>query len=130
MSKILIVDDNPNACTLLRDFLEEINHNVIVSYEEIDALKKIENLKPDIVILDLIMDGIGGMEILKQVRQVDKKVGIIMISGLTNESICAEALEKGADMYITKPVDYNHLATNILPHLIETRKLLTRKKQN
>ncbi len=123
MSKILIVDDNPNACTLLRDFLEEINHNVFVSYDEIDALKKIENLKPDIVILDLIMDGIGGMEVLKQVRQVDKKVGIVMISGLTNESICTEALEKGADMYITKPVDYNHLATNILPHLIKTKGL-------
>jgi DNA-binding response OmpR family regulator len=44
-----------------------------------------------------------------------------MISGLTNEAICAEALEKGADMYITKPVDFYHLTTNILPHLIRTK---------
>jgi DNA-binding response OmpR family regulator len=86
-------------------------------------LKKIVDFKPDIIILDLIMSGIGGMEVLKQVRVFDKDVGIIMISAITNESICEEALEAGADMYITKPVDYDHLATNILPHLIETKGL-------
>jgi two-component system alkaline phosphatase synthesis response regulator PhoP len=123
MSKILIVDDSPNTCTLLKSFLEEINHTVFVSYDEIDALKKIENLKPDIIILDLVMGEIGGMEVLKQVRQFDKKAGIIMISGLTNESTCTESLETGADMYITKPVDYYHLATNILPHLIKIKEL-------
>jgi DNA-binding response OmpR family regulator len=41
----------------------------------------------------------------------------------TNESICREALETGADMYITKPVDFYHLTTNILPHFIKTKRL-------
>jgi DNA-binding response OmpR family regulator len=95
-----------------------MNHNAFISNEENDALEKIVNLKPDIIILDLI---IGGMEVLKQVRGFDKNVGIIMISGFTNESICTEALDAGADMYITKPVDFHHLTTNILPHLIKTK---------
>ena len=118
MSKISIVDDSPSTCTRLKSFLEEINYNIFVSYDETDAFKKIVDLKPDIIILDLVMNGIGGMEVLKQVRTFNKEVGIIMISGLANESICTEALEKGADMYITKPIDFYHLVTNILPHLI------------
>jgi DNA-binding response OmpR family regulator len=63
------------------------------------------------------------MKVLKQVREFDKNLGIIMISASTNESICKEALEAGADMYITKPVDYYHLATNTLPQLIKTKEL-------
>ncbi len=124
MSTILIVNDSRSTCTLLKIFLEEMNHNVLVSYDEEDAIKEIMFFKePDIIILDLVMDGMGGMEVLKKVRTFNKRVGIIMISGLTNESICADALEKGADMYITKPVDYYHLTTNILPHLIKTKGL-------
>ncbi len=123
MSTILIVDDSQKTCTLLKSFLEETNHNVLVSSEEIDVLKKAMYLeKPDIIILDLIMDGIGGMEALKK-KTFNKRFGIIMISGLANEAICAEALEKGADMYISKPVDYYHLTTNILPYLIKTKEL-------
>ena len=123
MSKILIVDDDPKICTQIENFLEEMDHRVLVSYGENEALNKIKSLKPDIMILDLIMGGLGGMEVLKQVRQFDKKVGIIMMSALTNELICTEALEAGADMYITKPIDYYHLATNILPHLEKTMQL-------
>jgi DNA-binding response OmpR family regulator len=123
MCNVLIVDDSTSTCTLLKDFLEEINHNVLISNEENEALRKKIDLKPGIIILDLIMDGIGGIEVLKQVRTFNKEVGIIMISTDTNETICMEALETGADMYITKPVDFNHLATNILPHLIKTKGL-------
>ncbi len=124
MSNILIVDDSLSACILLKNFLEEMNHNVFISNEENDALKKIIFFKePDIIILDLVMDGMGGMEVLKKVRTFNKRVGIIMMSGLTNKSICADALEKGADMYITKPIDYYHLTTNILPLLIKTKEL-------
>ncbi len=64
----------------------------------------------------------GGMEVLKQAREFDRNVGIIMISVSTNESICKETLEAGAGMYITKPVDFYHLTTNILPHVSKTKK--------
>ncbi|MDP6923268.1 MAG: response regulator [Candidatus Scalindua sp.] len=71
MSNILIVDDSRNTCTLLKSFLEEMNHNVLVSYNENDALKKIMYLKkPDIIILDIVMNGIGGMELLKKNKDI------------------------------------------------------------
>ena len=56
-------------------------------------------------------------------RAFNKRVGIIMISASTNESTCTEVLEDGADMYITKPVDFHYLTTNILPHLMKTKDL-------
>ncbi|KHE93716.1 MAG: response regulator [Candidatus Scalindua rubra] len=122
MSKILIVDDNVNACFLLKSFLEEMDHNVIMSYCGSDALEKVKNLKPDIMLLDIIMEGMGGMEVLRRVRLFDKNIGIIMVSGLIDEAFCEESLENGADEYITKPFDYKHLNECILVDLIMRNK--------
>ena len=122
MSKILIVDDDDNACTLLRSFLEEMDHDVIVSHNGTDALEKVSSQKPDIMLLDLVMRGIDGMEVLRRVRLFDKRIGIIMVSAVMNEQICQEALEKGADEFITKPVDYDHLNECILVDLTMRKK--------
>tara|TARA_B100001964_G_scaffold242499_1_gene317539 strand:- start:543 stop:746 length:204 start_codon:yes stop_codon:yes gene_type:complete len=65
MSKILIVDDNENACFLLKSFLDEISYDVIVSHCGIDAVEKVKQMKSDIMLIDLIMDGINGMEVLR-----------------------------------------------------------------
>ena len=118
MSKILIVDDNANLSGLLKSFLEEKNYNVIVSHSGMDALEKVKNLKPDILLLDMIMDGMGGIEVLKRVRMFDKNIAIIMVTALLGKATCEEALKNGADRYITKPVDYFHLNKCIL---FETR---------
>ena len=118
MSKILIVDDNVDACFLLKSFLEEMEHDIITSHSGEDALEKVKSLKPDIMLLDIIMKGINGMEILRRVRLFDKRIGIIMVSAVMDEGICKETLEKGADEYITKPIDLEHLNECILVDLI------------
>ena len=86
MSKILIVDDNANVCYLLKSYLEEMDYEVIVSQSGMDALEKVKELKPDIMILDVIMEEISGMEVLRRVRLFDKSIGIIMISALIDEA--------------------------------------------
>ena len=122
MSKILIVDDNENACFLLKSFLDELGYDVSVSHSGIDAVRKVKQLKPDIMLLDLIMDGINGMEVLRRVRLFNNSIGIIMVTAVTDERIGKEALEKGADEYITKPIDYDHLRECILVDLIMRKK--------
>lgn len=126
MSKILIVDDNPNACHLLKSFLEEMGHDVTVSHNGADALEKVKNLKPDIMLLDIIMEGIYGIEVLKRVRLFDKNIGIIMVSAMMDEGVYKEALEIGANEYITKPIDFKHLNECILVDLIMRRKEISR----
>jgi len=105
MSKILIVDDNVDACLLLMSYLEEMDHDIIISHSGADALEKVINLKPDVMLLDIIMEGIGGIEVLRRVRLFDKSIGNMMVSALIDEATCKEAMENGADEYLTKPID-------------------------
>ena len=122
MSKILIVDDDKNACFLLKTFLDELGYDVSVSHSGMDAVEKVKQIKPDIMLLDLIMDGINGMEVLRRVRLFNNSIGIIMVTAVMDEGIGKEALEKGADEYITKPIDYDHLSECILVDLIMKKK--------
>jgi len=122
MGKILIVDDNDNACYMLKSYLEEMGHDVTDSQSGADALEKVKSLKPDIMLLDIIMEGMDGMEILRRVKLSNKNIGIIMVSGVSDEKICNEALDKGADEYITKPIDFKHLNECILVDLIMRNK--------
>jgi len=99
MSKILIVDDNVDACLLLMSYLEEMDHDIIISHSGADALEKVISLKPDVMLLDIIMEGIGGIEVLRRVRLFDKSIGNMMVSALIDEATCKEAMENGADEY-------------------------------
>ncbi|MDP6923333.1 MAG: response regulator [Candidatus Scalindua sp.] len=122
MCKILIVDDNVNACYLLKSYLDKMKHNVTVALTEIDALEKVKRLKPDIMLLDIIMGEIGGMEVLRRVRLFDKNIGIIMVSALMDEPFRKKTLESGADEFITKPFDFKHLSERIIVDLMNKRK--------
>lgn len=122
MSKILVVDDEIKACELVRRFLETKGYGVITSNSGEDALEKVKNEKPDVILLDIRMPGIGGIEILKRIREFDKDVGVIMVTAVKEEETGKEALKLGADEYITKPIDFNYLETSVLVDLIMRKK--------
>jgi CheY-like chemotaxis protein len=65
MSKILVVDDEVKACTLLKRFLETKKHDVITSYSGEDALEKVKSEKPDLILLDIRMPGLDGLEVVR-----------------------------------------------------------------
>ncbi len=118
MSKILIVDDEVKASELLKRFLEAKGYDVITANSGEDAIEKVKNEKPNAMLLDIKMPGMGGVEALKQIREFDKDVGIIMVTAVKDEEIGKEALRSGADEYITKPIDFDHLETSILVDLV------------
>ncbi len=117
MSKILVVDDEVRACNAIKKFMEAKGYDAIVSHNGEDALEKVKNEKPDLILLDIRMPGMDGMEVLKRVREFDKDIGIIMVTAVKDEEIGKEALKSGADEYVTKPIDLNHLETTILVDL-------------
>ena len=115
--RALIVDDNKRIVSLLKDALS-IEEGVAVVGTAADgeeALKKIHLLKPDVVLLDLIMpkiDGLGVMERLKGLEQQEKPK-VIVVSAVNQESVTEHAFELGASYYILKPFDTRVLVSRV-----------------
>ena len=118
MSKILVVDDEVKASELLKRFLEAKGYEVITSSSGEDAIEKVRNEKPNAILLDIKMPGMDGTETLKRIRTFDKEVGIIMVTAIKEEETGKKAIKLGADEYITKPIDFNHLETSLLVDLV------------
>lgn len=103
--KILVVDDEPDLVELVKDVLERNNYSVISARNADIAIKKVRESKPDLIILDLNLPGIGGIEvcrILKRDRKTNS-IPIIMLTVKSTETDKIAGLEAGADDYMTKP---------------------------
>jgi DNA-binding response OmpR family regulator len=99
---VLIVDDDKKIADLLKAYFTKENFTVLTSYDGIDALLAIKTHKPDLVILDLMLPGIDGFELLKRLRK-DSNIPVIMLTARDEETDKLIGLEIGADDYIAKP---------------------------
>ncbi|MFQ6111624.1 MAG: response regulator transcription factor [Nitrospinota bacterium] len=118
MARVLIVDDEPDFCMVLKAFLVKRGHEVLLAFSGEDALVLLQGQRPHLMLLDIRMPGMSGIEVLKRVREDDKEMGIIMVSAIHEEEMIKKVLALGANDYITKPVDLHHLEKNVLPKLI------------
>ncbi len=103
---ILVVDDEPNARSLLRLILVRAGFDVLVAQDGYEALKEIERAIPAAVILDIMMPGIDGFVVCEKLRQDDKTADlpIIMLSARADPESINRGLSLGASKYLTKPV--------------------------
>lgn len=85
-----------------------------------EALTVIEEKRPHLILLDIIMPGMDGLETLQRIREVDQGVGIIMITAVDEEEIAKEAVRRGAYDYLTKPLDLTYLELVVLTRLAQT----------
>jgi DNA-binding response OmpR family regulator len=106
--KILIVDDDPDMLTVLRWALSPIGE-VLEAKEGWSALRLIQEEKPRLILLDVAMPGMSGIEVLKEARRIDPTAIIVMLTGLCDIEIAKESLDSGARAYITKPFDDGYL---------------------
>ena len=113
MARILIVDDEPDAVELLREFLVGKNYEVSTAANGEEALRKVKTERPHMILLDVRMPGMNGLEVLRQVRQIDQEVGVIMVTAAAEEATGRQALQLGAVDYITKPVDLMYLERSL-----------------
>ena len=112
--RILVVDDESGIRDILQRFLERRGYQVSVASGGEEALQKIEREGPDVVLLDVIMPGMSGVETLNRIREMDESVGVIMVTAVGDEKIGNWTLEHGADDYITKPIDFDYLEMALL----------------
>ena len=109
MPRVLVVDDEPDAVELLQEFLTAKGYEVITASNGEEALRKVKEDRPHLVLLDVRMPRMNGMEVLKQVREIDQEVGVIMVTAVNEEETGRQALKMGAFDYITKPLDLKYL---------------------
>lgn len=105
MEKILIVDDNETLRFTLTELLEESGFEYKAVEDGLSALDEIKNNFYDLVILDMRLPGMSGIEILKKIREKDKSLPVIMLTAFGEIKTAVEAMKQGAQDFITKPFD-------------------------
>jgi two-component system, OmpR family, response regulator len=116
--RILVVDDEIQAVRLLKKFLVSKAYDVYTATNGWEALQQIKEVNPHIVLLDIIMPGMGGLDTLKAIKKINPKIAVIMVTALFDEELAKKALQLGADDYITKPFDLNDIENNVLVKMI------------
>ena len=113
MARILVVDDEPDAVELLRDFLTGKSYEVSTAASGEEALKKVKKERPHLILLDIRMPGMNGLEVLRRVRQIDQEVGVIIVTAVNEEDTGREALKLGAFDFIVKPLNLEYLERSL-----------------
>ncbi len=116
MIKILIVDDEMDVCDFVKHFFEERNYRVFTALNSAEALRLLKKEKPRIVLLDVKMPGMDGIETLKKIRDFDKKVTVIMVTAVDDRSSMERAEKLGAAKYVTKPLVLEELEAAVLSY--------------
>src|SRR5215211_7288699 len=112
MKKILVVDDEPKITQLVRDYLERASFDVLVAFDGKKALSLAKTEKPDMVILDLGLPQLDGLDFTREFRKTSN-APIIMLTARAEESDKLIGLELGADDYMTKPFSPKELVARV-----------------
>ena len=114
--KILVVDDEKPISDIIKFNLEKEGYEVVVAFDGEEALEKVEGEKPDLIILDLMLPKIDGLEVAKRVR-AKHTTPIIMVTAKDSELDKVLGLELGADDYVTKPFSNRELVARVKANL-------------
>ncbi|PRZ02093.1 sigma-54 dependent transcriptional regulator [Marinilabilia salmonicolor] len=127
MSKILVIDDQKSIRNTLKDILEYEKHEVVLAENGAEGLEQFSGAKFDVVLLDIKMPEMDGMEVLDKMMQTAPDIPVIMISGHGNIDTAVEAIKKGAYDFIEKPLDLNRLLVTI-KNAIDKKELVSETK--
>ena len=104
MTKVLVIDDDRDMCLLLKKFLERNNYEVIDFTSGKKALSWYEENTPDIVLCDLRLEDISGLEVLQKMKSTNPALPFLIITGYSDVRSAVEIMRHGAYDYITKPL--------------------------
>ena len=112
--KILTVDDEMGIDSFFYEFFTIRNYEVFNARSGKEAVAIVKKHNPRIVLLDIMMRGMDGIETLKKIKEIDKDIVVIMVTGQKDDDTIKQALESGADDYITKPLSLEYLEKVVL----------------
>ncbi|MEV6633735.1 response regulator transcription factor [Actinoplanes sp. NPDC051470] len=111
--QVLVVDDDRTVSDVVRRYLEQAGYDVTLAGDGADGLAAIATRRPDLVVLDLMMPGIDGIEVCRRVRRQHPDLPVVMLTALGEEADRVLGLEVGADDYVTKPFSPRELVLRI-----------------
>lgn len=110
MAKVLIVEDAPFIREMIRDILESHDHEIVgEAANGLEAIEKYKALKPDIVLMDILMPGMDGLSAITKIIELDSGAKIIVVSALVKEALRKEAMRAGAIDFVAKPFQVERL---------------------
>ncbi|HEX2953728.1 MAG TPA: response regulator transcription factor [Bacillota bacterium] len=121
-ARILVADDDREIVQLIKESLDEEGFEVVTAYNGQEAFEKVNQAQPNLVILDIMMPELDGLEVCRRVRQ-ELSAPIILLSAKSREIDKVVGLEVGADDYLTKPFSINELVARVKAHLRRERRV-------
>ena len=109
MAKILVIDDDQDTCDFLQDFFQQRKCQVLTANSGEKGLSVLKKEKPDIVLLDIKMPGMNGLDVLKAIKAFDSKIKVIVVTVAAESDVRQKAKELGADDFIKKPLNKGYL---------------------
>ncbi|RAS69983.1 DNA-binding response OmpR family regulator [Lentzea atacamensis] len=109
---ILVAEDDENQAELVRRYLEQDHHRVVVVHDGRDALDVVRDQRPELVVLDLMLPGLGGLDVCRALR-ADSDVLVLMLTARSTEDDLLHGLGIGADDYMTKPFSPRELVARV-----------------
>lgn len=124
---ILIIDDDPGTCETLSDILKDEGYKVLTVEKGLQGVEQIKTRFFNVVLLDINLPDVSGLEVLKAIKKINPEVCVIMITGYTRLENVIEALNEGADAYINKPLNIDEVKL-IIKREVE-RQILSQEKK-
>lgn len=115
--RVLIVDDDPEIRRVLIEYLRGKGLEALEAESGEEALRQLPAFRPHIVLLDIAMPGLSGVETLRRIKAMSLETAVVMISGIEDYKTARQTLALGASDYVTKPVDFRYLDSVLEAHL-------------
>ena len=114
-STVLIVDDNPQNVELLQAFLESLPVRIVTAADGVEALEKVAEHNPDLILLDIMMPRMSGFQVCRKIKSDDRTrdIQVLMVTALNELGDIVQASECGTDDFVSKPVNKFELLTRV-----------------
>lgn len=123
MKKIILIEDESSVVSFIKKGLQEINYEVSVAFDGITGIRLVEENNFDLVILDIMLPEMNGLDVCKEIRKNNKNIPILFLTALDSSENIVMGLENGGDDYLVKPFKFIELVARI-------KSLLRRSHQN
>lgn len=120
LGRLLIVDDEQPVLEVLSEYFATQGYAVETVSNGVDALEAARRARPDLVLLDIRMTGMDGLEVLKRLRQLDSSLAVIMVTANEDVALARETLKLGAFDYVSKPFDFRYLDRAVSAGLVHS----------